>query len=48
MEEIGFIKGHKEVIKYAEKKGLLVIRCTGGDKNISTIVNSKGFRPRKI
>ena len=45
---VGFIKGHKEVIKYAEKKGLLVIRCTGGDKNISTIVNSKGFRPRKI
>ena len=45
---VGFLNASKEAIIHAEEKGLFVIKGLGGENSVSKIINSKGFRPRKI
>ena len=45
---VGFLDARKGAIEHGKEKGLFVIQGLGGENAVSTIVNSEGFRPRKI
>ena len=45
---VGYLDDEEGARKYAESKGLFVIKAPGGEAKVSTIVNDKDFKPKEF